>query len=69
MPRDKDVIDISDLEDFELQEHLRRLSDLASCPCTTCKAICNRYETIYECDAYQLWYEDRMSRRTRKRKK
>lgn len=63
MVRDDDVIDISDLEGNELQDYLRRLSDLTSCPCNTCRAICDRYDTIDKCAAYQLWHEERIKAR------
>lgn len=69
MPRDRDVINISDLEEDELRDHLRRLSDLTSCPCTTCRAICDRYETISSCDAYQLWYKERLARRAERQRR
>lgn len=60
MVREDDVIDISDLSGDKLREHLRRLSDLTSCPCNTCRAICDRFDTIDKCTAYQLWYEERI---------
>lgn len=60
---DDDVIDISNVSQHEAREHLRRLSDLASCPCLNCRAICDRYDVIDKCVAYQLWYAERIKRR------
>lgn len=57
------TINISMLNPEEAREHLRHLSDLCSCPCTTCRAICDRPENIYRCTAYQLWYDQRMRER------
>lgn len=62
---DDDVIDISHLPRDAFLTRLRQLSDLSSCPCNTCRAICDRYDTIDKCDAYQLWYAERMAIRER----
>lgn len=60
---DDDVIDISWMTEEELHEHLRHLSDLSSCPCVECCAICDRTEKVASCDAFQLWYQERMRNR------
>lgn len=61
--KDDGTIDISWMDPDQAREHLRRLADLCSCPCYTCRAICDRPAKIYECDAYQLWYDERMRER------
>ena len=68
MPRDDDVIDISDLSGEALRDRLRQISDLASCPCNTCRAICDSHDTIDRCDSYQLWYKSRSRLRFLSRK-
>ena len=60
---DDDVINISDLNERELQTYLRRLADYSSCPCTSCTAICDRPERVATCEAYQLWLWERMKHR------
>ena len=60
---DDDVIDISWMTEEELHEHLRHLSDLSSCPCVECCANCDRTEKVASCDAFQLWYAERMKNR------
>lgn len=60
---DEDVIDISHMSEEKRREHLRHSSELSSCPCLTCKAICDRGEKIANCVAYQLWYERCLERR------
>ena len=62
---DDDVIDLSHLPREAFLNRLRQLSDLSSCPCNTCRAICDRYDTIDKCDAYQLWYAERVAIRER----
>lgn len=62
---DDDVIDLSHLPRDAFLNRLRQLSDLSSCPCNTCRAICDRYDTIDKCDAYQLWYAERVAIRER----
>lgn len=62
---DDDVINISNLSADELREELRHLSDLTSCPCYNCQRICNRWDYVQRCTAYQLWYEERMEARER----
>ena len=57
---DNDVIDLSHMSKEEVREHLRRLSDLASCPCLNCIRICD--PTVYaSCEAYQIWHDERIS--------
>ena len=60
---DDDVIDISTMSKREAREHLRRLADYSSCPCTLCVAICDRPEKVATCEAYQLWLWERMKHR------
>lgn len=60
---DDDVIDVSSMSQKKARERLRQLSELASCPCNTCRAICDRYDVIDKCEAYQLWYDERMKSR------
>lgn len=56
MPKpDDDVIDISHMTDEDRREHLRRISQLQTCPCVYCTAICDRMSTIAECGPYQKW--------------
>lgn len=56
MPKpDDDVIDISHMTDEDRREHLRRISQLQTCPCVYCTAICDRMSTIAECEPYQDW--------------
>ncbi len=62
---DDDVIDLSHLPREAFMNRLRQLSDISSCPCTECRAICDRYDTIDRCEAYQLWYAQRMAIRER----
>lgn len=62
---DDDVIDLSHLPREAFMNRLRQLSDLSSCPCNTCRAICDRYDTIDKCEAYQLWYAERVAIRER----
>lgn len=57
------TINISMLDPEEAREHLRHLSDLCSCPCTICVAICDRPEKVATCEAYQLWLWERMKHR------
>lgn len=62
---DDDVLNISNMDRDEFMDTLRHISDMASCPCVTCQRICDRMEYIAECEAYQLWYEERMEARER----
>lgn len=62
---DDDVIDLSHLSREAFLNRLRQLSDVSSCPCNECRAICDRYDTIDRCEAYQLWYAQRMAIRER----
>lgn len=62
---DDDVIDLSHLPREVFLNRLRQLSDVSSCPCNECRAICDRYDTIDRCEAYQLWYAQRMAIRER----
>ena len=55
MPLDDDVIDISHMTDEDRREHLRRISQLQTCPCVYCTAICDRMSTIAECEPDQKW--------------
>lgn len=63
MKKDDDVINISDLQGDALRDHLRHLSDLTSCPCNTCQRICNKWDHVVNCDAYQLWLENKWRER------
>lgn len=55
MPIDDDVIDIIHMTDEDRREHLRRISQLQTCPCVYCTAVCDRMSTIAECRPYQKW--------------
>ena len=62
---DDDTIDISWMSEEQLREHLRHLSDLSTCPCVECCAICDRTEKVAQCEAFQLWYRERLMNRER----
>lgn len=56
MPKtDDDVIDITHMTDEDRREHLRRISQLQTCPCVYCTAICERTSQTAECGPYQKW--------------
>jgi len=44
------MIDISEVAKGKEREYLRHLSELCSCPCYRCTAICEK-----TCEKYQLW--------------
>jgi hypothetical protein len=60
---DDDVIDVSNMTQEEFRERMRHESDLTTCPCQTCQAICDRMDRIANCVAYQLWRERCLERR------
>lgn len=60
-----DVIDISWMNPEQLRTHLRRTSELTSCPCMRCASVCDSVQSVENCDAYHLWYWQML----RKRKK
>jgi len=62
---DDGTIDISWMTEEQLHEHLRHLSDLSTCPCVECCAICDRTEKVAQCEAFQLWYRERLMNRER----
>lgn len=49
------TIDITHMTDEDRREHLRRISQLQTCPCVYCTTICDRRSTVAECDPYQDW--------------
>lgn len=56
---DENIIDISHMTPSEYKDHMRRLEQLTSCPCTHCTAVCDRMDIIADCEPYQSWM-DRM---------
>jgi hypothetical protein len=60
---DDKTIDVSWMDEIEYRQYMRHLSDISTCPCVSCNAVCDRPQKIAECDAYQLWYERCMERR------
>ena len=64
---DDDIIDVSHITEEDRREHMRRINQLATCPCMNCTAECNRWMNVASCDAYQEWREYNMHRRGRKR--
>ena len=54
---DDDVIDVSHMSDEEHREHMRRISQLCSCPCMTCVRDCTTMSGINECEPYQRWMD------------
>lgn len=49
-------------------EDLRRLEDLATCPCYSCVKNCDGMDKVADCVAYQRWYETKMRQREIRRK-
>lgn len=54
---DDDTIDVSHCTEEDRREHFRRLNQLTTCPCCYCQAICDRWSTVAECEAYQTWLD------------
>ena len=54
---DDDVIDVTHLSEEDRREHMRRISQLQTCPCCYCQAICDRTSAVAECRPYQEWRE------------
>lgn len=63
---DNDVIDVSHMTEEDRREHMRRMNQLTTCPCMNCQAICDRWSTVAECDAYQEWLDRNMRPRKRR---
>lgn len=55
------MIDISEFGDAS--EYLRHLSDYCSCPCVRCQRICDNPKIVDNCDAYQLWLDNKWKER------
>lgn len=60
------MIDISHMSKSEYRDHMRRLEELATCPCVNCTKVCDRASTIAECDAYHEWWERNIHRRRKR---
>lgn len=63
-----DVIDISWMDPEQLRVHLRRTSELTSCPCMRCTSVCDSLSTVENCDAYQLWYWQMIQKREKRKR-
>lgn len=51
-----DGIDISNMTADEYKEHMRRIEQLTSCPCTNCTDRCWDTGMITECKPYRRWW-------------
>lgn len=69
MPEREDcTIDISWMDPEQLRTHLRRISELTTCPCMQCAAVCDSLRTVENCDAYRLWYWQTMRNREKRKR-
>lgn len=59
------TINLSALTEEDRREHFRRLSQLNTCPCVYCTAICDRASTVAECEPYQTWLDHNQRHRYR----
>lgn len=57
--------DLSHLSDAEYRTAIRRIEQLASCPCTECIERCWTTDDIRECKRYRRWWDEASNTRTR----
>ena len=49
--------DLSHLSDADYKDAIRRIEQLASCPCTECVERCWTTDDIRECERYRRWWD------------